>query len=104
MTDRTKTTMRTSTEGVLHLPLKAEYFTEILLGRKRHEYRLDTEYWRKRLLGRTYKTIVLTKGYPKKDDLSRRLERPWRGCWQQIHQHKHFGAKPVRVFVIPVND
>jgi hypothetical protein len=89
---------------VLHLPLKAEYFDAILRGVKRHEYRLDTEYWRKRLLNREYDYIELTKGYPKKGDESRRIRCYWHGCFRKVHQHRHFGPSPVRVFVIPVHE
>ena len=38
----------------LHLNLKFEYFDAIREGRKPFEYRIDNEYWRKRLIGRKY--------------------------------------------------
>ena len=87
----------------LTLPLKAEYFDQIRDGSKVEEYRLCTPYWSKRLLCRDYEGIILTKGYPKRDDVHRRLSRPWRGYELKTITHAHFGDKPVRVFAIKVN-
>jgi hypothetical protein len=87
----------------LTLPLKREYFEAIKNGSKTEEYRLSTDYWFKRLVRRNYDQIVLTLGYPKKDDHSRRLVRPWCGYSVRVITHEHFGDKPVTVFVIPVN-
>ena len=88
----------------LTLPLKAEYFDQIRSGSKREEYRLVTPYWIKRLEGRTYEGVVLTKGYPKRDDASRRICRPWAGYEVKTITHPHFGKDPVRVFAIKVNE
>lgn len=49
---------------ILTLPLKGIYFDQIADGEKPFEYRLMTPYWRKRLEGRVYDGIELTKGYP----------------------------------------
>lgn len=87
---------------VLTLSLKAEYFDAIRDGSKQEEYRLVTPYWRTRLEGRSYDSIVLTLGYPKRGDASRRLERPWRGIRQTRIQHPHFGPSEVEVFAIDV--
>jgi hypothetical protein len=35
---------------ILHLTLKKKWFDMILSGEKKHEYREDKEYWRKRFL------------------------------------------------------
>jgi hypothetical protein len=86
----------------LTLPLKAEYFDAIRDGTKAEEYRLTTDYWRKRLEGRTYDRIVLTKGYPSLSDSARRLHRPWKGYRTIILTHPHFGTDPVEVFAIDV--
>lgn len=86
----------------LHLPLKAEYFDAIKAGTKPEEYRLVTDYWRKRLEGRTYDRIVLTRGYPRRDDASRRLVLPWRGYVVKTLTHPHFGPDAVEVFAIRV--
>jgi hypothetical protein len=87
---------------VLTLSLKAVYFNEIRDGRKAEEYRLATPYWRRRLEGREYDTIVLTLGYPKAGDDTRRLTRPWKGCRLTEITHPHFGDKPVEVYAIDV--
>ncbi|VVD29212.1 hypothetical protein [Paraburkholderia dioscoreae] len=88
----------------LALPLKAEYFDDIVAGRKPEEFRLATDYWRKRLVGREYGRIVLMRGYPKRDDHERRLIRPWRGLVMRTITHPHFGPEPVEVFAIAVGD
>ena len=86
----------------LTLPLKAIYFDQIAAGTKPEEFRLATPYWRKRLEGRTYDQIVLTKGYPPAGDAARRMTLPWRGCRLTTIQHEHFGPEPVEVFAICV--
>lgn len=88
---------------VLTLALKSEYYDEIEAGTKVYEYRLVTQFWMKRLFDKTYDEIVLTRGYPKKSDESRRLTRPWRGCEITRVTHPHFGPDTVDVFAIRVN-
>lgn len=89
----------------LTLPLKAIYFDAIRDGIKTREFRLDTPYWRKRLEGRTYRHVVLTRGYPKGGGVEgeTRLTRVWRGWIRRTKQHPHFGADPVEVFAIDVS-
>lgn len=91
-------------DRVLTLPLRREYFDAIREGRKVEEYRLATAYWQKRIEGRTYDRIVLTLGYPKADDASRRIERPWKGAVRTKITHPHFGPNEVEVFAINVGD
>lgn len=86
----------------LTLSLKGEYFDAIRDGTKPKEYRLVNEYWSKRLIGRSYRRIELTKGYPKAGDTERRLSRAWRGYEIETIQHPHFGPDPVMVFAIDV--
>lgn len=88
----------------LVLPLKAEYFNAIRDGSKPEEFRLSTPYWQKRLEGRVYDRIILTLGYPKRDDHSRRLVRDWRGYRKATITHPHFGPDPVEVYAIDVRD
>jgi hypothetical protein len=90
--------------STLVLPLKAVYFEQIKAGTKPREYRLTTPYWRKRLEGRDYDTIVLTLGYPAAEDTGRRLRRKWRGYSIETIRHPHFGAEPVQVFAIDVSE
>lgn len=87
----------------LTLPLNAEYFDAIRDGLKVEEYRLKTDYWRTRLVGRVYDRVVLTKGYPKADDVTRRLILPWKGFTEKVILHKHFGPLPVFVYAIDVS-
>lgn len=86
----------------LTLALKGEYFDAIKAGAKTEEYRLVTPYWRKRLVGRSYDRIVLTRGYPKRDDIERRLVLPWRGFDTKTIRRPHFGPDRVHVFAISV--
>lgn len=88
----------------LVLPLKAIYFEQIKAGAKLEEFRLCTPFWRSRLEGRTFDRIVLTLGYPKRDDHERRLIRPWRGYRVTTITHTHFGLEPVQVFAINVEE
>lgn len=87
----------------LHLNLKAEYFDQIKSGAKTEEFRLCTVFWKKRLEGRNYDGIVLKRGYPKRGDQERIVERPYKGWHMKTITHPHFGEKPVAVFAIIVN-
>jgi hypothetical protein len=87
---------------VLHL--KREYFDAIKRGDKLFEYRLRTPYWKTRLVGRNYKTVLLLCGYPKFDDEEKTILCRWQGYEPQIIRHPHFGEKPVHVFAIRVDD
>jgi hypothetical protein len=89
--------------AVLQLALKGVYFDQIKSGQKLEEYRLTTPFWIRRLDQRSFEGIVLTRGYPPRGDLERRLERPWRGLRRTLITHPHFGADPVEVFAIRVN-
>lgn len=88
----------------LVLPLKGIYFDQIKAGVKPLEYRLRTPYWRKRLEGRAYDSVTLTRGYPPAGDSERRLVLPWLGYVETTLQHEHFGPDPVDVFAIVVGN
>mgnify|MGYP006284355181 CR=1 FL=1 len=93
---------------LLHLNLKYEYFDQIHSGEKVEEYRLYNAYWIKRLINPDgtsveYDGILIKRGYPKRGDTSRILERPWRGWTIKEITHPHFGNQPVKVFAIRVN-
>lgn len=79
----------------LQLALKRVYFEQIRDGLKLEEYRLCTPYWTKRLEGCSYDRVILTLGYPAKDDSERRLVRPWRGFIRKQIVHPFFGDLPV---------
>lgn len=89
----------------LTLPLKGEYFDQIRDGSKTEEYRLATDYWRKRLLSRNYDYVVLTRGYPKGGGIEgvTRLTREWRSFTARTLTHPHFGDEPVDVYAIDVS-
>lgn len=86
----------------LVLQLKAEYFDAIRDGTKPEEFRLYNEFWRKRIEGKTFDRIVLTWGYPKSDDMERRIFRKWNGYRVTTITHPHFGNVPTEVFAIDV--
>lgn len=86
----------------LVLAVKGIYFDQMARGEKVEEFRLQNEFWAKRLEGRDYARVIITRGYPKADDTSRRLVFPWRGFRKCELQHEHFGAEPVQVYAITV--
>lgn len=90
---------------ILHLNLKSEYFYDIKNGRKPYEYRLDNEYWRKRLLNRDFTEVHFKCGYPSRSDSSKIIKKKYIGYEMKDIKHKHFGNDgkddaPVRVFAI----
>lgn len=89
----------------LTLNLNGVYFDQILAGEKVEEYRLKTDYWKRRLLGRRYDEIVLLRGYPAGGGVEgkTRLTLPWRGWHWKLIKHEHFGPEPVTVYAISVD-
>lgn len=86
----------------LILPLKKRWFLEIQAGIKHFEYRLDTPYWQKRLIDKTYQNVVFTLGYPSREDISRRITRPWAGYEMQTVVSDEWENIPVRCFAIRI--
>ncbi len=88
----------------LTLNLKGVYFDQILAGEKLEEYRLRSDYWRKRLVGREYNKIVILRGYPAGGGIEgkTRLTMPWQGFQITTLTHEHFGPEPVSVYAIAV--
>lgn len=91
-------------EKVLTLSLKREYFEAIKDGSKLEEFRERNDFWKKRIEGKTFSKIVLTLGYPKSDDFSRRIELPWRGYRVCNLKHPHFGDQELEVFAIRLTE
>ena len=87
----------------LQLAVKGEYFDAMIRGEKTEEYRLCNDYWNKRIMFRESDRLIITKGYPKRDDSSRRIDVPYDGYEIKTITHPHFGDKPVKVFAIKVN-
>ncbi|SIO72848.1 hypothetical protein SAMN05444172_9335 [Burkholderia sp. GAS332] len=92
----------TACPKVLTLRLKAGYFHDIAAGAKPLEYRLATQYWRKRIEGRHYDYVLLTLGYPARSCLDLQMLKPWRGYFERLLVHPHFGVDEVDVFAIDV--
>jgi len=88
----------------LIIPVNGIYFDQIAAGTKREEYRLRTPFWAKRIEGRDYDSVVLTRGYPKAGGIEgvTRLTRRWTGASVKTITHPHFGPDPVEVFAINV--
>jgi len=84
----------------LLLPLKRKWWDQIKSGAKVEEFRLANAYWTKRLEGRTYDEVVLTLGYPKRDDLSRRIVLPWRGVTRKRVVSDEWQGEEREVFAI----
>lgn len=87
----------------LQLAVNGEYFDQMKSGEKTEEYRLVTTFWSKRILARKYDRLIITRGYPKRDDMSKRIDIPYQGYEVKVITHPHFGDKPVKVFAIKVN-
>lgn len=87
----------------LQLAVNGEYFDQMKSGEKTEEYRLVTSFWSKRILARNYDRLIITRGYPKRDDASKRIEVPYAGYEVKVITHPHFGPDPVEVFAIKVN-
>ncbi len=85
----------------LHLHVNHEYFVDIKSGEKEWEYRLMTDYWKKRLIGRRYENVIIYDGYPKLTDVDKILTFPYEG-YDDLYsfKHRHFGIDPVDVFAV----
>lgn len=86
----------------LQLAVKGVYFNQMKSGEKTEEYRLVNPYWGCRLAGRHYDRLIITLGYARRDDASRRLVMPYDGYEIKTITHPHFGPEPVKVFAIKV--
>jgi hypothetical protein len=88
----------------LVLPVKRVYFEQIASGEKQVEYRRCAAHWLNRLENRHYDEVVITLGYPKKDDTSRRIRFAYAGFRTTVITHEHFGPDAVLVLAIPLLD
>ena len=88
----------------LILPVRREFFEQIKAKTKQHEFRERKEYWRKRLVGRSYDRVIVTLGYPKKDDHDKRIVCNYHGYYERTLEHHHFGPDPIEVYAINVSD
>ena len=86
----------------LILPLKRKWFEQIKSESKPFEYRLNNAYWQKRLIGKTYRNVIFTLGYPKRDDHARRIVKPWAGYEMQTVISEEWDNIPQDCFAIRV--
>ncbi|ELH6290402.1 ASCH domain-containing protein [Enterobacter hormaechei] len=87
----------------LQLAVNGEYFDQMKRGEKVEEYRLVNGFWNKRIMFREYDRLIITRGYPKRGDASKRIDIPYNGYEVKVITHPHFGPDPVKVFAIKVN-
>ena len=87
----------------LQLAVNGEYFDQMKSGEKTEGYRLVTTFWSKRILARKYDRLIITRGYPKRDDMRKRIDIPYQGYEVKVITHPHFGPEPVKVFAIKVD-
>lgn len=78
---------------VLHLNLKRTWWEDINNGEKLYEYRTKTEYWRKRLVGKTYDYVFIKLGYPKTDETEKIIVFKYLGYKEIQVNHLEFGEK-----------
>lgn len=90
----------TPCSGSLVLPLRRKWFEAIREGRKPFEFRLRNDFWRKRLIGKSYQNVIFTLGYPKKGDSSRRIVAPYRGYIETTVVSEEWDNIPQEVFAI----
>jgi hypothetical protein len=88
------------TQRVLTLVMKGRWFDAIKAGTKTEEFRLCTPYWRRRLIDAQPDVLMLTRGYARRGDATRRLAFAWHGVRVTTIRHPEFGAKRVRVYAI----
>lgn len=88
----------------LTLALNANYFNEIKARTKTEEFRLVNQFWKKRLIGRSFDNLIITSGYPKWTETDRWISLPWRGYTIKKITHPHFGPEEVEVFAIKLTD
>lgn len=85
--------------------LKKEYFDAIKKGEKKEEYREVKDFWKKRLLNKKYRYVIVKLGYPSKDTISedKILFFEWEGYEIKNITHKQFGEQEIEVFAIKLN-
>ena len=84
---------------ILYLSLKEIWYRLIEAGIKIEEYREITEYWTKRLVGKHYDFVEFTLGYPKSNDLSRRMRYRLDGIEVRTG-NPDWGAEPGKIYYV----
>jgi ASC-1-like (ASCH) protein len=94
----------TYNKKVLHLHVKKQYFDEVKSGKKRSEYRIVCDYWKKQIEGMQFDLIAYHFAYPKKDDLTATIYLKWNGYEKGYVRHPHFGRETKFVYIIDVSE
>lgn len=84
----------------LTLHVKQKYFDQIKSGQKKEEYRLANAYWTKRLANKSFDTVEICLGYPKRDDKDKRISFKYSCYIKKKITHEHFGNIEQEVFAI----
>lgn len=86
----------------LTLRVKKEYFDQIKTGTKTEEYRVVNDYWTSRIVEEMDRvtTVRILLGYPKRGDMSKVLEFPYKGYTKKQITHPLFGPTPVLVYAV----
>jgi hypothetical protein len=86
----------------LKLAVKRRWFEDIQSGVKSEEFRLNNDYWKKRLEGKDFDKVIITLGYPSNDQIDRIMEFPWRGYEMKTIVSEEWDNVPQEVFAIKV--
>lgn len=85
----------------LFLIVKKQYFEEIKSGIKTKEYKLATDYFSKKLIGRNYRTVTFQNVYSAN---SEKLVLEYKGVDLEYFQCEFFGQNKVLVFSIALGE
>jgi len=96
---------------VLYLPLKKEWFDMIASGVKTEEYRLMNDFWTKRICTKAkdgsfecskkkFSYVEFTLGYPKKNDISKRMRFEISAIYPQRGGKTEWGAKSDEMYFV----
>ncbi|WP_239056031.1 hypothetical protein [Fusobacterium sp. IOR10] len=85
----------------LILNVRKEYFDEVKSGKKKYEYRLFNDYWKKKIWFVDWiDNVIIKLGYPKNIETEKIIKFKYQGYEIETIKHKEFGDKPVKVFAI----
>lgn len=96
---------------VLYLPLKKEWYEMIDAGIKKEEYRPMNKFWTARICTKNedgeyictkekFKYVEFTLGYPKKDDMSRRMRFEIEKIYPNKGGIKEWGANLDEIYFV----
>ena len=91
-------------QKILFLSVKKKYFEMIKQGIKTEEYRELNNYWFKKLVNKNYDEIIISLGYPKKNDISKRISFKYEGYTLGNIKHEEWNYENKRVFAIKLQN